>query len=102
MILGLSFQALEKALTDQEEMENKYEKEFENLRTLNSGREVQMLEDFEWKLREVERNCKKKIQDYETEYEQKNIILAGQLAAAQADLEQVTVAIVSCYSNIHG
>ncbi|XP_066903435.1 uncharacterized protein [Halyomorpha halys] len=82
--------ALEKALTDQEEMEAKYEKEFENLRTLNSSREVQMLEDFEWKLREVQKACKKKMQDLETVNDKKSSELAEKLAAAQADLEQIS------------
>nr|XP_024216824.1 paramyosin isoform X2 [Halyomorpha halys] len=82
--------ALEKALTDQEETEAKYEKEFENLRTLNSSREVQMLEDFEWKLREVQKACKKKMQDLETVNDKKSSELAEKLAAAQADLEQIS------------
>ena len=70
-------------------MEGKYDKEFENLRTLNSNREVQMLEDFEWKLREVQKTCKKKMHDIETENEKKNCELANKLAVAKADLEQV-------------
>ncbi|CAH1400689.1 unnamed protein product [Nezara viridula] len=82
--------ALEKALTDQEEMESKYEKEFENLRTLNSSREVQMLEDFEWKLREVQKACKKKMQDLETVTDKKSSELAEKLATAQANLEQIS------------
>ncbi|XP_014241082.1 protein FAM184A-like isoform X2 [Cimex lectularius] len=81
--------ALNAALAEKKEQEAKYQKEFETLRTLNSGREVQMLEDFEWKLREVEKLGKKKIAEAIEDREKKIIELSSKLEQAEADLVQL-------------
>ncbi|CAH1237315.1 unnamed protein product [Diabrotica balteata] len=56
---------LEQAQKQKEQLEEKWKKDFENLRTVNMVREQEMLEDFEWKLRDVQQNCKKKIDEKE-------------------------------------
>lgn len=70
-------------------MEVRYKKEFEQLRSLNSNREVQMLDDFEWKLREVERLGKKKLADTEKDLTEKVKELTTKLNKAEQELAQV-------------
>ncbi|XP_073997789.1 uncharacterized protein isoform X3 [Rhodnius prolixus] len=82
-------QALDATLTEQEAMEVRYKKEFEQLRSLNSNREVQMLDDFEWKLREVERLGKKKLADTEKDLTEKVKELTTKLNKAEQELAQV-------------
>ncbi|XP_022908514.2 protein FAM184A isoform X1 [Onthophagus taurus] len=62
-------QALEEALSKKSDVEKKWEQEFEKLRTVNIIKEQQTFEDFEWKLREVEQLCKKKLQDKDKDIE---------------------------------
>ncbi|CAG0885688.1 unnamed protein product [Cyprideis torosa] len=62
-------QALEEALTEREELQARFEKEFEFLRTVSSDREQQMLDDFEFKLREIERDYKMRMDEKEKEAE---------------------------------
>lgn len=57
--------ALEKAKTDKLIVDKKWEEEFEKLRTVSMTKEEQMMDDFEWKLREVEKSCKKRIEEKE-------------------------------------
>lgn len=52
-------------------MQARFEEEYEKLRTVNSDREQQLLNDFEWKLREVELTCKKKLEDKDKANEDK-------------------------------
>ncbi|CAG9854913.1 unnamed protein product [Phyllotreta striolata] len=56
-------ETLEQAQKQKEQLEEKWKKDFENLRTVNILREQEMLDDFEWKLRDVEQTCKKKIDE---------------------------------------
>ncbi|XP_017785670.1 PREDICTED: nucleoprotein TPR isoform X2 [Nicrophorus vespilloides] len=50
--------ALQEALKEKENVNKKWEEEFEKLRTVSILKEQQLLDDFEWKLREVEKTCK--------------------------------------------
>ncbi|XP_056638100.1 golgin subfamily A member 6-like protein 22 isoform X2 [Diorhabda sublineata] len=56
---------LEQTQKQKEQLEEKWKKDFENLRTVNILREQELLNDFEWKLRDVEQTCKKKIDEKE-------------------------------------
>jgi len=64
-------EALDEAEAQQKAVTAKYEKEYEQLRTVNSDREQQMLDDFEWKLREVEQNSKKRVEEKAKEAERR-------------------------------
>ncbi|CAG0887193.1 unnamed protein product [Darwinula stevensoni] len=65
----LSFiqEALEEALSERAEIQAR----FESVRTMTSTREQQMMDDFEWKLREIERGYKQKILEKEQEIKEK-------------------------------
>ncbi|CAG7829111.1 unnamed protein product [Allacma fusca] len=63
--------ALDDAIEAKIKTQNKYEREFEELRTTNSSQEQQLMEDFEWKLREIEASCKKKLQEKDRQVEEK-------------------------------
>lgn len=69
--LRLVQQSLDEAVAQKQEIMTKHEKEYEQLRTVNSDREQQMLDDFEWKLREVEKTSKKRIEDKTKEAERR-------------------------------
>ncbi|XP_050311258.1 protein FAM184A-like isoform X2 [Anthonomus grandis grandis] len=58
-------ETLEAATKQKEEIEKKWKTDFEKLRTVNILKEQELLNDFEWKLREVQQNCKKKLNDKE-------------------------------------
>jgi len=64
-------QSLDEAVEQKKAIMTKHEKEYEQLRTVNSDREQQMLDDFEWKLREVEKNSKKRIEEKTKEAERR-------------------------------
>ena len=51
--------ALEDALEEKIKVQTKWERDFAELQESNSC----LMDDFEWKLRQIEANCKKKIQD---------------------------------------
>lgn len=94
MFYNVSFrmlQALERALEEQEMKEARYQKDFESERTLSSQRELQMLDDFEWKLRETEKNAKKKVEAAEAEATKRIQDMEARLARAEADLERVSI-----------
>lgn len=55
--------ALEEAAQEREELIASFEKEFQNINSMNSNREQQLMEDFEWKLREIEKDHKKKLEE---------------------------------------
>ena len=59
---------LEDVIRQKTERDQQWEIEFEKMRTVNMAREQQMFEDFEWKLREVEKMCRKKLDDKESEF----------------------------------
>lgn len=50
-----------KALIEKQENESKWKIEFEKMRTINMNKEQQLLDDFEWKLRDVEKKCKTRL-----------------------------------------
>lgn len=53
---------LEQVVKEKQENEIKWKKEFEQLRNYNSDREEHLLEDCEWQLRNMQKNCKEKIE----------------------------------------
>ena len=55
--------ALDDAIEAKIKIQNKFEREFEEIRTANAAQEQQLMEDFEWKLRQIEQSCKKKLQE---------------------------------------
>lgn len=59
------------AIKDKEIMDQKWQKDFEQLRTINIMKEQQLLDDFEWKLREVEQKCKKRVEDIDKRTEER-------------------------------
>ncbi|KAK9752453.1 hypothetical protein QE152_g4185 [Popillia japonica] len=63
--------ALDEALKQKTDVDKKWEEEFEKLRTLNMVKEQQTLDDFEWKLREVEKSCKKRLQEKDKDLEER-------------------------------
>ncbi|XP_065226763.1 golgin subfamily A member 6-like protein 25 [Planococcus citri] len=63
--------ALDDTLKQKQKIQARFEEEYEKLRTVNSDREQQLLNDFEWKLREVELTCKKKLEDKDKSNEDK-------------------------------
>lgn len=56
-------ETLDKATKEKALIDKKWEIEFEKVRTVSLVKEQQLLDDFEWKLREVEKNCKKRLED---------------------------------------
>lgn len=58
-------ETLETATKQKEEIEKKWKADFEKLRTVNIVKEQDLLTDFEWKLREVQQTCKKKLDEKE-------------------------------------
>ncbi|KAK7870470.1 hypothetical protein R5R35_000746 [Gryllus longicercus] len=73
--------ALEEAQAESAAAKRRFDQDFERLRTVNTAREQQLLEDFEWKLREVQQTCKRRLQESERAAEQR-------VAAARQELEQ--------------
>ncbi|XP_042219491.1 mucin-17-like isoform X2 [Homarus americanus] len=63
--------ALDEAAQEREELIATFEKEFQNMNTMNSTREQQLMEDFEWKLREMEKDHKKKVEERERKAEER-------------------------------
>lgn len=57
--------ALDDALEQKIKIKTKYEHEIQNLKTACSAQEQQLMDDFEWKLRQVEQSWKKKLTDKE-------------------------------------
>lgn len=56
-------EALEQAMRQKTEVEAKWKQDFEKLRTINIMKEQDLLDDFEWKLREVQQSCKKRLEE---------------------------------------
>ncbi|KAJ6633036.1 Laminin subunit alpha-2 [Pseudolycoriella hygida] len=54
-------EALEASLAERKKIEEKWQIDFEMLRTVNADREEHLLQDCEWKLRSTEQACKAKI-----------------------------------------
>lgn len=60
-------EALELALKERAQVEAKWKSDFEQLRTVNTDREEHLMEDCEWKIRSMQKNCKEKIETVERE-----------------------------------
>ena len=60
-------EALELALKERSQVEAKWKNDFEQLRTHHSDREEHLMEDCEWKLRSMQKNCKEKLEAVERE-----------------------------------
>lgn len=60
-------EALESALKERAQIEAKWKNDFEQLRTVHSGREETLMEDCEWKIRSMQKNCKEKMEKIESE-----------------------------------
>lgn len=58
---------LETASEDREQIAAKWKHEFEQLRNVNCDREEHLMEDCEWKLRQMMKQCKEKIEKVEKE-----------------------------------
>lgn len=56
-------ETLDLATKQKAQIELKWKEDFEKLRTVNILKEQQLLDDFEWKLREVQQTCRKKLDD---------------------------------------
>ncbi|XP_075222165.1 uncharacterized protein LOC142324914 isoform X9 [Lycorma delicatula] len=82
-------EALDEAMAEKTAVQEKFEREFERLRTENSDREQKMLDDFEWKLREVESACKKRLDDKEQSSQQHIREIEGKLNIAEGKLAQL-------------
>ncbi|RXG54039.1 hypothetical protein Avbf_05356 [Armadillidium vulgare] len=61
--------ALDEAAQEREELILTFQKELQQLNSTNITREQQMMEDFEWKLREMEKEHKKKLQEKDRQLE---------------------------------
>lgn len=60
-------EALDKALKERSELDAKWKKDFEQIRNVNSEREERLLEDCEWKMRSMQKQCKEKLDSAEKE-----------------------------------
>ncbi|XP_065086929.1 interaptin-like isoform X2 [Ochlerotatus camptorhynchus] len=60
-------EALELALKERAQVDAKWKNDFEQLRTVNTDREEHLMEDCEWKIRSMQKNCKEKIETVERE-----------------------------------
>lgn len=58
---------LDKALQERSELEVKWKKDFEQIRNVNTEREERLLEDCEWKMRSMQKQCKEKLDSAEKE-----------------------------------
>lgn len=62
---------MNQALEQKQVIETKWKDDFEKLRTINIMKEQQLLDDFEWKLREVQQTCKKRLADKDQSIEER-------------------------------
>lgn len=60
---------MDEAAQEREELILTFQKELQQLNSTNITREQQMMEDFEWKLREMEKEHKKKLQEKDRQLE---------------------------------
>ncbi len=92
-------QALDETLKQKQKLQAHFEEEYEKLRTVNSDREQQLLNDFEWKLREVELNCKRKLEDRSRSNEEKIKLIKEQLeneiVQLKNQLKEVIISILA-------
>ncbi|ODN06174.1 hypothetical protein Ocin01_00461 [Orchesella cincta] len=60
-------EALDDMTAEKNRLQNKYDRDFAELQTANTS----LMDDFEWKLRQIEATCKKKIQDKDKQIQEK-------------------------------
>nr|XP_053646368.1 rootletin-like isoform X2 [Cherax quadricarinatus] len=77
--------ALDEAAQEREELINTFEKELQNMNTMNSTREQQLMEDFEWKLREMEKDHKKKLEERDRKAEERITAMRNIVESELAD-----------------
>lgn len=80
--------ALDEAAAEREELIATFEKELQNMTTMNSTREQQLMEDFEWKLREMEKDHKKKLEERERKAESTLVRAKRHQEEAEAEFRQ--------------
>lgn len=62
-------EALDDTVAEKNRIQNKFNQDFAELQTANTN----LIDDFEWKLRQIEANCKKKIQEKDKQVRLKNL-----------------------------
>ncbi|KAK4292200.1 hypothetical protein Pmani_035010 [Petrolisthes manimaculis] len=77
--------ALDEAAQEREDLISTFEKEFQNMTTMNSAREQQLMEDFEWKLREMEKDHKKKLEERDRKAEERITAMRNMVESELAD-----------------
>ncbi|XP_071542005.1 uncharacterized protein [Panulirus ornatus] len=77
--------ALDEAAQEREELIATFEKELQNMNTRNSNREQQLMEDFEWKLREMEKEHKKKLDERDRKAEERINAVRNMVESELAD-----------------
>nr|CAI5848722.1 unnamed protein product [Callosobruchus analis] len=68
-----------------QEIEQKWKVDFEKMRTINIVKEQQLLDDFEWKLREVQQSCRKKLDDKDKDVQE---MLQGAYREAEKKMKE--------------
>ena len=89
-----SLQALEDALEEKALVKCQFERDFEKLRTVNTDREQHLLDDFEWKLREVEQACKRRLEEKDKNMQKQTKDLEIKLKLAQQQLAEVGLCVL--------
>ncbi|XP_050712801.1 trichohyalin-like isoform X3 [Eriocheir sinensis] len=77
--------ALDEAAQEREDLIATFEKEIQNMTTMNSTREQQLMEDFEWKLREMEKDHKKKMEERDRKAEERISAVRNMVESELAD-----------------
>nr|CAD7589030.1 unnamed protein product [Timema genevievae] len=85
-------EALEESQEEKMAIQARFEKDFERLRTVNTDREQQLLDDFEWKLREVEQVCKRRLEEKDKVTEERiremKRAIEGKVKVAEKQLQE--------------
>nr|CAD7399318.1 unnamed protein product [Timema poppensis] len=85
-------EALEESQEEKMAIQARFEKDFERLRTVNTDREQQLLDDFEWKLREVEQACKRRLEEKDKVTEERiremKRAIEGKVKVAEKQLQE--------------
>ncbi|CAG2060053.1 unnamed protein product, partial [Timema podura] len=88
-------EALEESQEEKMAIQARFEKDFERLRTVNTDREQQLLDDFEWKLREVEQACKRRLEEKDKVTEERiremKRAIEGKVKVAEKQLQEKTM-----------
>ncbi|XP_063231467.1 protein FAM184A-like isoform X4 [Bacillus rossius redtenbacheri] len=92
-------EALEEAQEEKLSIQARFEQDFEKLRTVNTDREQQLLDDFEWKLREVEQACKRRLEERDRAAEERLRQLRQELEAEHRDQDSASQ-LKSCEAEV--